>query len=431
MNTLNFIRSCQNTPGKLDKVELITDFISKMGDEEEFLMRNLLDPDINFNFSSKMIEKSKDITYSCWDLTIKQFLEKTASGELSGNEALEAYAGMREHAIDEEYMELLDIILTAETVGFSLKTFNKVYKKIHKKDFVSLFECQLADKYNPEKKYKNEIWYVTEKLDGLRAVYHTKQGKILTRSNKPVHGFEHIEKDLAKFCDRYNLDYCDGEFYAHHVPFQQIQGIVMKDDHSDKRYVKFCMFAVVGKDITSTEKMYEVMSIPKSPISTLDKFGLWICPLEPVIIRNNKEEIMTMCDKYMDDGYEGAMLRSASASYHFGRSRDLLKVKLFCEDDFEIVNFYEGKDRLAGTLGGFVLTNAKKSISVSISENVDFELRTIFFKCGSGFGDAQRAEFWKDRENLIGKTVNIKYQGLTDENVALRFPIFLGFKEDR
>ena len=430
---LKLVRDCQTTAGKLEKKAMMEKFINEYDTDDVFMMMNLLDPDINFNFSSKMVAKAKEFIsnfHSTKSYTIREFLEQTASGKLSGNDALKAYANIM-NTMHETDVELLDIILTRETLGFSLKSFNKVYKKLHKTDFISVFECQLADKYNPEKKYKNSDWYVTEKLDGLRAVFHAKKGKILTRNNKEVNGFEHIEKDLAKLCKEYNLDYCDGELFSKFIPFQQIQGIVMKDDHPDKGALKFNMFAVVGKDITSTQEMYEVMSIPESPIAIIEKFGVYISPLEPVIIENKTSEIMAMCNKYMDDGFEGAMLRSADEHYHYGRSKDLLKVKLFLEDDFVVTDVLEGTGRLIGKLGGLVLTNDKEIISISVSDNKKFAKGFINSSVGSGFSDAQREDLWKRRESLIGKLANIKYQGLTDAETSLRFPIFLGFKEDR
>ena len=49
------------------------------------------------------------------------------------------------------------------------------------------------------------------------------------------------------------------------------------------------------------------------------------------------------------------------------------------------------------------------------------------FSVGSGFTDAQRLDFWRNAESLIGKV--IKYKSFTvGVKDKPRFPIFLGFR---
>ena len=61
------------------------------------------------------------------------------------------------------------------------------------------------------------------------------------------------------------------------------------------------------------------------------------------------------------------------------------------------------------------------SIKVVTKEGVDFEI-------GTGFTEAQRIEFWKDRKNLLGKLVKYRSQeiGVKDRP---RFPVFHGFRD--
>jgi DNA ligase-1 len=104
--------------------------------------------------------------------------------------------------------------------------------------------------------------------------------------------------------------------------------------------------------------------------------------------------------------------------YNWKRSDALLKYKSFFEEDLKVVGVVEGKGKYQGMLGAFVCEGVVEGHKIST-------------EVGSGFDDEMREFFWKNRKNLIGMMVEVKYQGLTDSQDSLRFPIFQKTKEDR
>ena len=53
---------------------------------------------------------------------------------------------------------------------------------------------------------------------------------------------------------------------------------------------------------------------------------------------------------------------------------------------------------------------------------------------GTGFTDEQRNEFWLNKDVLIGRLAEIKFQEISSDatgKFSLRFPVFLKFKFDR
>ena len=65
----------------------------------------------------------------------------------------------------------------------------------------------------------------------------------------------------------------------------------------------------------------------------------------------------------------------------------------------------EGDGRLTGTLGALVLRYKDNTVNV-----------------GSGFDDATRAKFWKDKNNLIGRVIEVKYKEISkDKNFYIAF----------
>jgi ATP-dependent DNA ligase len=127
---------------------------------------------------------------------------------------------------------------------------------------------------------------------------------------------------------------------------------------------------------------------------------------------NARKNIAILAKTYVDDGYEGLMLRSSQHAGKLKRSSHIIKVKFFLDDEAKVVDIVEGKGRLVGTLGKFVCKhkNGKQ------------------FDCGSGLSDEQRKKYWN--KNVIGKTITYKYFETTDDGLP-RFPIFKAFRSKK
>jgi ATP-dependent DNA ligase len=117
---------------------------------------------------------------------------------------------------------------------------------------------------------------------------------------------------------------------------------------------------------------------------------------------------------YVNQGYEGAMWKSASGPYEFKRSSYVLKIKSFETHDGEIIAYEKGTGKNANVLGCF---------TVKLEDGTQVRV-------GGGYTDAQRKQFWKDRTSLVGKTVEIQYQNKTAKG-SLRFPVFVRFRPDK
>ena len=102
-------------------------------------------------------------------------------------------------------------------------------------------------------------------------------------------------------------------------------------------------------------------------------------------------------------GGEGLMLRQPGSPYEAGRSPTLLKVKTFHDAEGKVVELLPGKGRHAGRLGAVVV-----------------ELPSgLTFSVGTGFSDAQR-----EAPPPVGSVITYRYQEMTDRGVP-RFPSFV------
>ena len=270
---------------------------------------------------------------------------------------------------------------------------------------------QLARQYDPAKNYKVASWFATPKLDGVRAVFIPEHG-FFTRTNKPINGLDSIAEVLEEECRNRGLSFVDGELIASGGSFQVSQSVILGSDHAGKSSIEYHVFAV-GGDFRNTEDMLK--AIPHTPEARIFR-------VKSEAIPNTFEAVEETCRKFTAQGYEGVVLRHPEVAYFEGRSNHLLKYKFFKEADLKIIGVIEGEGRLAGTLGSLVVEG-------------EVEGKRVRSCVGTGLTDEDRKILYEDA-HLIGKIVTVKYQAITERpdiegNYSLRFPSFMGVKEDR
>jgi len=140
---------------------------------------------------------------------------------------------------------------------------------------------------------------------------------------------------------------------------------------------------------------------------------------------------------YLDEGYEGLILRSGDAYYKRGRStvREgfLLKLKRFTDCDAKVIGFVERLHN-GNPLEQDELGFAKRSshqvnmvgrgdLGALIVEGADGTV----FNVGTGFTDEERATIWNHREQFRGRIVKVKYFAVGVKD-APRHPVFIGWR---
>jgi ATP-dependent DNA ligase len=148
------------------------------------------------------------------------------------------------------------------------------------------------------------------------------------------------------------------------------------------------------------------------------------CPVRQVkhVVVENETQLKEAFQTWMDEGYEGVMLKKLDAPYSFKRSDNMLKLKPCVTYEGVIVGHHEGRrgTKREGLFGGFevMLHNG------------------IVTRVGSGFNDSIKAEVeLNGAESYVGKVLEIEAQpdpltvdGLTKDGKA-RFPVFVRFRD--
>lgn len=367
----------------------------------------------------------------------KALYENLSSGVLSGNIAQDVVTKFLMKA----NLKAQDLFVKIFKKDLKVKIGASLINNALGEDFIPQFKAQLANPYDPNKKYKVKFWYGSPKLNGIRAYFDDRGFN--SRKGHEFFGFDHIIEELKDLSNKYNLSFCDGELYNKGIPFQTIQSIVMerkKIDLNEKKRLKYNIFAVGSGRASTASMIISMEQIDWNRYKYLE-------PVKYSTIENNSVAIYSEMLKMYDDGYEGLMLRSPDVPYVYKRSNDLLKAKPFKEASFVIVGFEKGKEgtEIENTLGKIVVEGfvGDKKIRCGvgsgfklIGEEAKINLTSTLIEIIED-GVITRDMIWRDKEKYLGKTCEVQFQEVTDKPdpntgmYSLQFPVFVSPKLDR
>lgn len=282
------------------------------------------------------------------------------------------------------------------------KKVDKGYNEIlsNKKKF---FEPMLAFEVS---KYEKLLFtvptYIQVKLDGLRCI--NQDNTLMSRNGKPYVACPHLYQDNTIL---------DGELYSHEYKdnFNSIVSLCKKQKPSDEdlkesqEKIEFWVYDFPSHRGIYSERYAALKEWIKKEEGKWDK-----CPfkLVPTYKVENQGDIDKYHNKFLEQGYEGSIIRLDLGPYENKRSKQLLKKKNFIDEEFKIVNAIEGEGGRAGTIGYFVVNLGDgKTCKSNIKGSHDY-LR----------------EIWKDRDKYIGTMATIKYFNKTPDGM-LRFPFVI------
>lgn len=260
------------------------------------------------------------------------------------------------------------------------------------------FKPMLADKY---KKFPGGLVYIQPKLDGIRCLI-TPNG-IHSRTGKPLMSAEYKFFGLIEIAKELNMIF-DGELYNHQFydDFNRISSLVRKqrldpEDFEDlDNYLQY--------------HVYDQFYLDKPNMSFTDRNQTFYGYPHVIRVPTYRVESETEVDKHLIDfitaGYEGAIIRLGDSAYEQKRSKNLLKYKMFDDDEFEILDVVEGKGNWS---------KMAKSLLVRLSDGQE---------CASNMRGSQAymAQVLEQRNEYIGGIATVRYLGYTPDRM-LRCPV--------
>lgn len=270
---------------------------------------------------------------------------------------------------------------------------------------------------------------MSPKLDGVRALVIG--GVLVSRNLKPIPNAQ-AQKLFAGLPEGTDGELGVGSPTAKDF-YRKTVSVVMSEDKTDPdlRYHVFDNFKQAGGFF----KRYSFLKTMKAHANV---------NLVVHTVVNHQDGVSALEAEFLEEGFEGGMLRSMDGPYKYGRctqnEANMLKVKQFVDAEAKVTGTYEYMHndneaeknaightersqkkegmRPAGVLGGLEVVG------------VNDPYQGQDFRIGCGFVMDERAELWKVRKSLVGKIAKFRYFP-SGSKERPRFPVFLGWRDKR
>ena len=247
------------------------------------------------------------------------------------------------------------------------------------------------------------------KFDGVRCMASINSDgsvSLKSRKGKEFPHMNHLRQQIASLKGIPDGAFLDGELYSDTLTFQEVVGLVRREtlkagDEDKLKQISYRLYDMLDPDDRKAgfQKRHDGVkkilgSKPPKNLILTENFEI-----------NDKTDVKKYHDQFVDEGYEGIMIRNKDGEYGINkRSKHLQKFKEFFDQEFEIVGYEEGNGNAKGTV-----------IWICMTENGDL------FSAQPKGTVAERTEYFKNGDDYIGATLTVRYFEMTDEGIP-RFP---------
>ena len=267
---------------------------------------------------------------------------------------------------------------------------------------------------HPFTKRKHNIDYpaiVQRKFDGVRCLARLNSDgtvTLLSRKGKEYPHLNHIKADVAANNSDTNL-VLDGELYSDTLTFQELVGLVKRvtlKPGNDEQMLEVSLRVYDCVELNNEADFTDRYQT----ITNLTEGAEYLSLVENVRV-STESEIHAAQARFVEEGYEGAMVRNLTGAYAIGkRSANLQKVKTFLDGEYPIVGFTQGTGGETGCVIWECSTSDGQTFRVRPRGTQ--EDRKVLFQNGSDY---------------IGQQLTVRYQELTDDGVP-RFPVGIAIR---
>ena len=402
----NFIDEMRGTSSATDKIAIIS--------RSSAFIHNVLEYTYNpykqYYATHKTCMKNSNKIYYDKHKDVFELLDSLSSREFTGHDAIALVNG---YVANTAYGEIIYKIIDKDLdirVGASI--INKAVPGL-----IPTFNVALAQEYKGKCDW-NDSWYASRKLDGVRCLaitdengkctLYSRMGKELTTLNKVKDAIE----DTGIINHVFDGEIClvdeDGN-----EDFQGVMKQLRRKDHQIENPV-FMVFDMLHITEFNNKKGVVVLS------ERLRTLRGWLNSKTSNVLRyvqqyqiTGDEHFETWSKMSSDNNWEGFMLRK-DMGYEGKRSKNLVKVKKFHDDEYVVVDYDCDKHEVV---------RDGKSVTMNMLAQVWIEHKGHRVKVGSGWSQEQRLQYMDG--SIVGKTITVQYFEETHNDkggISLRFP---------
>lgn len=245
-------------------------------------------------------------------------------------------------------------------------------------------------------------WLVQPKFNGerVRAEVFKKNSCLWSSEENVITSLPHINQFLESLNFDFDFEF-DSEGYRHGMSKQEIGSIIgrTKNLHPDHKKIQLHCFDMV----TDSPQIQRIDFLFKFCAHLGENDFLKFAQTDPC---TEIEEVEQLLMHYINEGYEGVMLREPGETYLTKRTTSMMKWKPRKSDSYLIIGLseeYSIEGEAKGTLGSLLCQDDRGE--------------TFNVGSGSFLTQIKRQELWNIRESLPGKYASIKYPELTDRGI--------------
>jgi len=336
---------------------------------------------------------------------------------ITGHSAISAINGYTQN-LPEDLIKVIHLIIDRDLqMRASTSSINKVFPKT-----IPTYNVALANAYKPgmvDFTNESQQWYGSRKLDGVRCLAFKRgdEVKFTSRSGKPFLTLDKIKEQMLQIDGDYIFD---GEICMvdenNKEDFQGIIKQIRRKGHTieNPKFLVFdCLTHEEFESKTSTRNLFDRITNLWNMLNSTN--FQYIEQVEHTHI-TSEEQFAEMVSDAEKQGFEGIMVRR-NTQYEGKRSKNLLKVKKFFDEEYTVKRC---------DLGDMRFVENGKEVVKDVLRNIIIEHKGCDVGVGSGFSKEQREYYFKNPNELLGKTVTIQYFEETQNQmggVSLRFPV--------
>lgn len=425
------------------------DILRKYSDYEPFqkFLVYVYNPRINY-YITKLPD---DISYGQTEQNITvmySLLEQLKQREITGNQAQEV---VREYLLNTNQVirELFELVIGRDIrAGVGVGIINEVYKGLIEEIFYQ--RCsKLDEKTIARLDMRYDGWLCQKKLDGCFSYIIIQNGVVtlLTRAgtqwasdklSEELKGIEDIVligealiKENGRELDRKTGNGLINSFIKREATLDKLlnkynlsKKVKALDELNAKReefyFTDQRLYFEVWDSLTLQEFEAGISTRPYTQrFGEAIRLAVGTKSINPVPSFKvySLKEAEDIAKDYMEEGYEGAILKKSDSIWKDGTSKDMLKIKAVLDADLVCVDVVEGSGKYKGKVGALVLETSCGRLRV---------------KVGTGLNDLNRA---KPFDYYIGKVIEIQYnefiKSKSKSTDSLFLPRFVEVREDK
>jgi len=261
------------------------------------------------------------------------------------------------------------------------------------------------------------------KFDGVRCIAYLSNGEVIleSRKGKEFPHLNHLRDVIKPYLKEGEI--LDGELYSETLDFQRTVGLVRRESLSQEDIdvmpqIGYRIYDMFSTDSSITElpftERYDMATKLVNDVRANHSHSL----RNPLLIMtknyviDEEDSIQGLHDQFVQEGYEGIMVRNPSMPYQMDkRSSGLMKFKSFKDDEYPIVGYTEATGNDAGTV-----------IWICEAPN------GITFKARPTGTREQRTTWFENADAIVGKDLTVRYFELTNDGIP-RFPVGVAIRD--